>query len=204
KADIEISRVNATDFFKQNTTTQFGVDFDEISLFSLVQYEVIRQRLEEAQKALDENNIDVCIKTVAIAFYDLIHSYESSKSIYYGSSPFYFGKDMTFLSASSIGIGHDRDDSVGRKLGNFVDTIKNSMTEIQKAVKIMSFGIDYKKYAKFKLLTPNVKRTIEGKHIVELWGKKKWTKENCQYCIDFVLESSLKLQEFDFDINEII
>ena len=45
---------------------------------------------------------------------------------------------------------------------------------------------------------------MDGKHVAELWGQKKWTKENCQYCIDFVLDSSLKLQEFDFDINELI
>ena len=68
----------------------------------------------------------------------------------------------------------------------------------------MSFGIDYKKFVKFKLLTPTVTRMMNGKHVAEVWGKKKWTLENCQYCIDFVLDSSLKLQEFDFDINELI
>ncbi len=29
-------------------------------------------------------------------------------------------------------------------------------------------------------------------------------RDNCQFCIDFVLDSSLKLQEFDFDINEYV
>jgi hypothetical protein len=204
KSDIEISRVNATDFFEQNTITQFGVNFNEISLFSLIQYDNVRERLEEAQKALDENRIENCIEVVAIAFDELTYSYENSKSSYYGHSPFYFGKDLTFLSAFSIGIGRDWDDKVGRKLGEFVDKVKDSLEGIQKAVKIMSFGIDYKKFVKFKLLTPIITRTMGGRHVAEVWGTKKWTKENCQYCIDFVLESSLKLQEFDFDINELI
>jgi len=204
KADIEISRVNSTDFFEQNTLPQFGVDFNEISLFSLVQYENVRQHLEDAQKALDENRIGNCIETVAIAFDELISSYEDSKSSYYGNSPFYFGKDLTFLSSFHMGIGRDWDDKVGRKLREFVDKVKDSMDGIQKVVKIMSFGIDYKKFVKFKLLTPTIMRTMGGKHVAQVWGKKKWTKENCQYCIDFVLDSSLKLQEFDFDINELI
>jgi hypothetical protein len=68
----------------------------------------------------------------------------------------------------------------------------------------MSFGIDFKKFVKFKLLTPIVTRTMGGKLVTEIWGNKKWTKGNCQYCIDFVLESSLKLQEFDFNINELV
>lgn len=204
KSDIELSRVNATDFFEQNTITQFGVNFNEISLFSLIQYDNIRQRLEVAQKALDERRIENCIEAVAIAFDELTYSYENSKSSYYVNSPFYFGKDLTFLSAFSMGIGRDWDDKVGRKLGEFVDKVKDSLEVIEKAVKIMSFGIDYKKFVKFKLLTPIVTRTNSGRRVAEVWGSKKWTKENCQYCIDFVLESSLKLQEFDFDINELI
>ena len=204
KADIEISRVNATDFFEQNTLAQFGVDFSEISLFSLIQYENVRVHLENAQKALDENKIEICIENVAIAFNELIYTYEDSKSSYYGNSPFFFGKDLTFLSSFHMGIGRDWDDEVGRKLGEFVDKVKDSLDGIQKAVKIMSFGIDYKKYVKFKLLTPIVTRMMNGNHVAEVWGKKKWSKENCQYCIDFVLDSSLKLQEFDFDIDELL
>jgi len=204
KADIEICRVNAIDFFEQNTLPQFGLNFGEISLFSLIQYDNVRKHLEESQKALDENKIESCIEIVAIAFDELIFSYEDSKSGYYGNSPFYFGKDLTRLSSFHMGIGRDRDDNIGQKLGEFVDKVKDSLEGIQKAVKIMSFGIDYKKYVKFKLLTPIILRTMAGKHVVQEWGKRKLTKENCQYCIDFVLDSSLKLQEFDFDINELV
>ncbi len=204
KGDIEISRVNTIDFFEQNTLIHFGVDFSEISLLSLIQYEKTRERLTNAQKALDETNIETCIEEVALAFYELISSYENSKSSYLGNSPFYFGKNLNFLSSFHMGIGNSSNDRFESKLGEFVDKVKDSLDGIQNAVKIMSFGIDYKRYAKFKLLTPFVSKTIGGELKAEVWGKKKWTKENCQYCIDFVLDSALKLQEFDFDINELI
>ncbi len=204
KADIEISRVNSIDFFEQNTLAQFGVDFKDISLFSLIKYENVRKHLEGSQISLDENKIETCIETVAIAFDELISSYEDSKSRYYGNSPFYFGKDLTFLSSSDMGIGRDVDDRFRRKLGEFVRKVKDSLDGIQKAVKILSFGIDYKKFAKFKLLTPTIIKTMGGKQIAQAREKKKWSKENCQFCIDFVLECSLKLQEFDFDIDELV
>jgi len=198
KADIEISRVNTTDFFEQNTITQFGIEWNDISLLTLIQYDNVRQHLEKAQQSLDENKIEDCIELSAIAFDELIYTYEDSKSSYFGNSPFYFGKNLSFLNSFFMGISDDR------KMSEFVDKVKDSLDGIQKAVKILSFGIDYKKFAKFKMLTPIVHRMVGGKHVAQIWGRKKWTKENCQYCIDFVLDSSLKLQEFDFDINELI
>lgn len=204
KSDIEISRVNAGEFFEQNTLPQFGIDFKEISLLDLIQYEDVKKNLEIATESLETNDIEKCIEYSALAFDDLIHNYEKSKESYFGSSPFYFGKDLTFLSSFHIGIGSEFGGRKGRKLNDFIDRVKESLEGIQSAVKILSFGIDYKKFSKFKLLTPNIVRFVGGNRSAEIYGEKKWTKENCQFCIDFVIESSLKLQEFDFDINEII
>jgi hypothetical protein len=203
KSDIEISRVNATDFFEQNTISEFGIEFKDISLLTLIQYDNVRLHLENAQNALEENKFDDCIEFSAIAFNGLLYSYEDSKVGNYYGSPFFFGKNLTFNSSFHMGLGKDWNDLEGRKMAEFVDNVIESIQSMQKAVKIISFGIDYKKFVKFKLLTPIVTRMANGKHFAEVWGKKKWTKENCQYCIDFVLDSSLKLQEFEFDINEL-
>lgn len=37
KIDIEISRVNTTDFFEQNVKLQFDIEFNDISLLTLIQ-----------------------------------------------------------------------------------------------------------------------------------------------------------------------
>ena len=204
KSDIEISRVNSTDFFYQNTETHFNIKFDEISLLSLLNNEEVKLNLEKSILELNNSNFKESIKYVAIAFDILIHSYESSKKSWYGSSPFFFGKDLTFLSSFHIGFGKEIGGNVGRKLDDFIDKVKDSLDGIQKAVKIMSFGFDYKKYSKFKLLTPTITRRFDETYVAEILGDKKWNKENCQFCIDFVIDSSLKLQEFDFDINELL
>jgi hypothetical protein len=193
KSEIEISRVNTFDFFDQNTEVMFGIKFSEISLIELVTYENVKTLLLESQEDLDNNSKENSIKKVAYAFDELINTYENKKSIW-GSSPFFFGKSLTFLGSFNLKIED-------RKMADFVDGVKESIEELRRAVKITCLGIDYKEYLKFKILTPIITRTIGGNVHTEIMGKKKWTKENCQFCIDFVIDSSLKLQEFDFDIE---
>ena len=195
KSDIEISRVNTTDFFEQNVFTQCGVDFKEISLLSLISYENVRLLLVEAQNAQNEDKSESCVEKAAIAFDELLYTYEESKIDIFSYSHFYFGSEDRLNSSSSMGIKE-------KKMSEFIDNVKSSINVIQKAIKIISFGIDYKRYVKFKILTPLVTRMVNGEYFAEIYGEKKWTKENCQFCIDFVLECALKLQEFDFDIKE--
>lgn len=204
KSDIEISRVNVTDFFNQNTEIYFNIKFEEISILSLLNNEEVKLNLEKSLLELNSSNFKESIKYVAIAFEVLIHSYENSKKSWYGKSPFFFVSDLTFLNSFHIGLGKEIGGSQGRKLDDFIDKVKDSLEGIQKAVKIMSFGFDYKKYSKFKLLTPVITKIFDEMHVAEVFGEKKWNRENCQFCIDFVIDSSLKLQEFDFDINEIL
>jgi len=196
KTDIELSRVNTTDFFNQNVIAHFKIEFESISLIDLVEYDKVKEHLKISQDSLNSNKIDVSIENVALAFDVLLNSYEENKIGNYRYSPFFFGKDLSFNSAFFMGIKD-------RKMSEFVDKVKDSLEAMQKAIKIMSLGIDYKKFVKFNLLTPNITRTMDGNHVAQIYGEKKWTKENCQYCIDFVIDCSLKLQEFDFDIEEI-
>lgn len=198
KSDIEISRVNTTDFFEQNTAKHFGIEFKDISLLTLISYENVRSNLTKAQKELNLINNKSCIEKTAIAFDELLYTYENSKINFFRDSPFSFGREQAFKSSFSMRVED-------RKMADFVDKVKESLEGIQKAIRIISFGIDYKRFAKFKILTPNVKRWGEGAVDIDFYnkGNKKWTIENCQYCIDFVLDSALKLQEFDFSIEEI-
>lgn len=198
KSDIEISRVNSIDFFEQNTYLHFQVNFKDISLLTLVKFDSVKKYLIAAQNSIASNNFNESIENSAFAFNELIHSYEINKTQYSDKSPFFFGKDFTFENSFSIGIKD-------QKLAKFIDKLKESIESIRSAIKILSFGIDYKKYVKFNLLTPRVRRYNDARleSFEPSFIGKKLGITNCQYCIDFVIESALKLQEFDFDIEEI-
>jgi hypothetical protein len=65
KSDIEISRVNTTDFFDQNVIIQCGIDFKDISLLTLISYDKVRIFLEDAQKCLNDRKHEFCIEKAA-------------------------------------------------------------------------------------------------------------------------------------------
>lgn len=196
KSEIEISRINAIDFFEQNTINQFGINFSDISLIDLVAYTEVKKYLKIAEERLANNNNDECISNTACAFVELLSTYEQNKSYFLGHSPFFFGRDLSFLSSISI-------EPSDRNLSEFIDNVKESIEEIRKAVKITSLGIDYKKYAKFKILTPSVLKTSRETMHVQFWRNKKINKVDCQFCIDFVIYAAMTLQEFDFDIGSL-
>ena len=200
KLDIEAFRASATNFFEENTPAIFDIKFSEISLIELVQCEETKNSLKESEQRLEENKIEESLDKVALAFTQLINDYESRKRGHFGRSPFFFGESLTFLSSFHMGIDRSQ---VG-ELADFIDKIKESVEALQDAVKILSLGVDYRRYAKFRLLTPRIYRSLDGNYHVSRvqWGEKGVPSvEDVQFCIDFVIESAVILQEFDFNIE---
>jgi hypothetical protein len=200
KLDIEAFRASATNFFEENTLPIFDIKFSEISLIELVQCEETKNNLKESEQLLEENKIEDSLDKVALAFTQLIDDYESRKRGRFGRSPFFFGKSLTFLSSFHMGIDRSQ---IG-KLADFIDKVKESVEALQDAVKILSLGVDYRRYVKFRLLTPHIDRALAGNYLISRgsWGEKGIPSvEDVQFCIDFVIESAVTLQEFDFNIK---
>lgn len=174
----------------------FGIEFSNISLIGLVRNEKARKHLEEAEKMLKEGTIEDALDKIALAFTILVDDYESSKRDKFGRSPFFFGKSMHFLGSFFMHIEGD--------LGRFVDGTKESIEALQKAVKVLSLGLDYRRYARFGLLTPYVLKTTGGYQIQRIQRGSRGIPcpEDVQFCIDFTIESALALQEFDFALEK--
>lgn len=201
KSDVEISRIGVTDFFNQNTKIQFGIEFEDISLLDLIDYDMVKLYLRKAQTALKDNDNINSLLNSAIAFRELIMQFENNKSHFHsGNQPFNFGNSSE-KSYTAL-VGNDR------KTSKWFEGVNYSIDKIQEALKLISIGIDFKRYSVFKILTPfNINKFINDTewqyYIDERHSKKiKSTNENCQFCIDFVLDCALKSQEFDFDIKE--
>jgi len=77
---------------------------------------------------------------------------------------------------------------------------------IQEVLKIIILNLDYRKYVKFRSLTPDRLVYAINVRFSPMWFSKKdktdFKKEDVEYCIEFVIESALKLQEFDFEIDK--
>ena len=68
---------------------------------------------------------------------------------------------------------------------------------MQTTIKIISFGFDYRKFSKFQSLTPTVVLTGDRVHVSE--PSSQATLEDCRFCLDYVIECAIRLQDFDYN-----
>ncbi|WP_272022154.1 hypothetical protein [Olleya namhaensis] len=190
KIDIETSRVNTTSFFDQNAKTYFGIDFKDVSLFELIKYKSTQELLISANDKLGNKNFKECAIECTKAFNELLLEYKKSKSAGYSyKTPFDLVKTVS-----------SRDSGINK---NSVGTINENFKNIETALQVISLGIDYKKYIKFNILTPEFYKSMQGNYQIRENDNKKLTELNCEFLIDFVLDSALTLQDFDFDFSDV-
>ena len=204
KMDIVESRITITQFFRENTLKQFEVDFDSISLADLIEFPNIKEYIQNAETFLNENNIFESLYNARVGFEELLSTYESDKMQWYKS---------IFNVGEKIGTGYEN--IVPRKEINkarWFDQVTKTTNAIRDVLKISALGIDYKKYALFNFITPTIILTqnpANGKKSYSLLesaayfeSTKSIKQEDCRFCIDFVIDCALKLQEFQFNIKD--
>jgi hypothetical protein len=189
------------DFFDESTPLVFGVNLDSVSLCDLVICEPVRSGLKRAEDARKNGNLSEALGACATSFDDLVRDYERRKTERFGRSPFYFGGSMAFLSSSAMGIERTGED---RELARFVDTVRESVEAMQEGLKVLSLGLDYRRYARFRLLTPAVLQLGRGARTLQ-WLRNTSLEpvklDEVSFCVSFVIESALRLQEFDYDLG---
>lgn len=194
--DIEAFRASSTNFFQDNTPIVFNLNLADVSLIEFVNPDSSRQKLKDAQVDTLNGDTLAALDKIALAFAEMIADYENRKRVGYQGSPFYFGKNLTFLNRFHMGL------DFSDKIGDFVDSVKESIEAMQDAIKILALGLDYRKYSKYKQLTPNITRVLSGDWIFQrrFNENQKPTKEDTIFCINFVIESALALSEFDYTV----
>jgi len=172
KSAMEEARIYVPIFLEENTRTVFDMDFLKISLIDIVECKNTKKSLNDAKQLLSTDRKEDAIDKIAIAFDELIRDYEDRKRDTWGRSPFFFGQDLTFASDT------------------FTDrTIIESIASLQKAVKIISLGIDYRKYSQFQLITSRALFPKQGgEYSIQRLDRniEDPTKEDIEFCVDFI------------------
>jgi hypothetical protein len=205
KIDIEAFRASAINFFEDNTSLVFGTRINEISMINLIVYESVKTSLKKAEEYKEKGDLSEALVEIAIAFKQLINAYEASKRSQFGHSPFFFGEDMTFESSFHMGLNSYNSLEGGpfthHHFADFVDKVRDSIQAMREAIKILSLGLDYRRYTKFQLLTPYVIQTMDGKYHCQAKRREKPSIEEYEFCYNFVIDSAIRLQDFDFDVK---
>jgi hypothetical protein len=199
-SDIEESSITITRFFKENTPKLFNEDFDTISVSDLIIYPNIREYVNLAKSFLSQNNYYDCLVNAKIGFEELLSTYESNKRQW---------RDSIFSVGEKVGNDYRNLVTSNKEGSRWFEQVTHTTNDVRNIIKVSVLGIDYKKYALFDFITPKVLETCgTGKDKYVYDSKDNFekaitiTNQDCQFCIDFVVDSALKLQEFNFDINK--
>lgn len=199
-SDIEESRVTITRFFKENTPKLFNEEFDTISVSDLIVYPNIREYVNLAKSFLTQNNYYDCLVNAKIGFEELLSTYESDKRQW---------RDSILSVGEKVGKDYRNLVASNKEGLRWFEQVTHTTNDVRNILKVSALGIDYKKYALFDFITPKVIETCGTGKDKYVYGSKDnyektrtITNQDCQFCIDFVIDSALKLQEFNFDINK--
>lgn len=180
--DIEGFRANVGYFFRESTPIIFGIEFDSISLIDVVQNANVKKRLVKASEHLEVGLHEEALDQIAIAYSILVFEHEIEFERQFGRKPYQIEKRTHRYDESRIGEFHD---------------MNGSINGLQNAVKTLSLGIDIRKFTIFNALTPPVSILYSREHVISASNSRKHTstKEEVQFCLSFVIESALIIQQ---------
>jgi len=199
RLDVESFRTTITLFLEENTRLIFGVPFADISLLAFVEPSSARGRLEEAERLLQAGELESACDQAAVAFEIILDDYIGRKELV-GRSPFAFGESLSF---SSFDLQALRANDGGA--ARVVEKLVKSVEEMQQAMRVVALGIDYRRYARFKMFAPIVIPTIDGTYHISRWaheGAQLIGNAETRFVIDFVIEAALRILDFDFDVYD--
>ncbi len=213
KQDLDAFRVNVTNFFNENATIVFDIEFSEISLVELVSCSDARGTLKEAESLLKEARTVDAMDSAAVAFAQLLNNYTATIKDRFGKYPFSFSapgfSGLSFSTSDGSDLAGDVE-SFADEIDSSLSEIEDSISELQDVLEIMMLGLDYRKHMKFYLLSPAVKR-LQGRDdpkAKKTYGDYKVyepvrririapNEDDVRFSIDFVIESALILQKLN-------
>jgi hypothetical protein len=200
-SDVEAFRFTTISFFEESTPLIFGIEYSEISLSDFVEPEISKQYLKEGEKLLSDGQPKEAINKIAIAFLYLMKYQEDQMLNEYGTQ-IYFPRRQYIGDSWWLGLDQvlhrplAADHEFIRRFSDFVDGVKHSVEAMEEIVKILALGIDYRKYSKFKHLTPDLYFYQDEVKIRDVSKVESTSPEDVQYCIDFIIDTAVKLSEY--------
>lgn len=186
---IAQSKADVTTFFTDATQMIFGVDFRAVDMVDLVTRAETARLLHEAQTHADVDNIVQAMAGLVLAFEELLE-FCTGRVHAPGVSPFSFGTRVPRFRPT-------REDR-GTLAAQHTRALTETARDLQAAMRVISLGIDYARYAQFNVMTPPVNRYLDGsvKITVTQWHELL-NPDDYQFARLFVIESALQAARAD-------
>jgi hypothetical protein len=197
KVGISESINTSSVFFETNTKIIFDLNFSEISLTDLLSNSSAKSYLKNAESNIQASKFESAFEEIAKAYHEIIKIDDQlfkDKWAYWSSN---YKKLSSHRINTDFGRQEKNINSLAKNVKEIADNININLGRIDESIKVLSLGLDYRKYRKLMSLIPFVFESPNGLIIA---SKPKYDKKelpaNTQFAFDFVLECGLKIQEF--------
>lgn len=199
----------AESFLIDNTKSFFNTDFEELNFSDHIQNKLVKEHFNLAIKAKGEQKKEAFIEHLSISFFELLADYKDDKYKEGWLKPQKYKIvnkiDLHYLLFRDLSLNEraiDKSD-LSRNIKEVENKINENFDKISETVAIISLGISYSDYIKFKILTPHVTKTSGGTYFCQLMGSKNWSDQNCDFLQNFVFNATLKLQAQRFNESDL-
>jgi hypothetical protein len=219
--DIESHRANVRSFFEENTKRIFGIEYSEVTLVDLIQFDNTKQLSEEAEQKLKNNKFGEAVCFISAAFDDMFDEFDDRVRDQLGYTPYPTPKHRITSPNITPGYGTESglfaDVDSGEKINNvnsiekeaaitlykiesYLDDLGRNLDSMYEALRIVSLGIDQPRYQRFNSLIPEVSSSGEPKF--HHWDGESISENEARFCLDFLIEVALRLQEVPLDFDD--
>lgn len=194
--DLEQFRGDVTTFLTDATKLVLGADFLTLDMIDLVTQQVALTRLRDAETHASKGDFTEALAQLSEAFDELLSDYARRKRTASGSTPYTFGPEHGFGNVTAR-----PDSQFGSELGERVKKLTTAADRMQRAIRVLAVGLDYRRYARFEMLLPQVDYFMDNHREVRPLPGFEAGDEEYQFCRQFVIETALHLAEMDFDLD---
>lgn len=189
--DVEGFRQSTTNFLQNNSQAAFGIDFDRISLVSLVQDERIRGQLEAAEQALADGNIGEALAEATAAFALLIAGTNHPPRPISEERP-YSLRSAALRGFSSFDVRRVGEAFEARKLG---EAVVSSAEVFSEAITLIGHGLDFTRYLQFKMYAPVALLMMDGSVTIQQMRTPTSDPVAGRECVAFVVDTAIRLEQ---------
>lgn len=194
--DLDQFRADVTTFFTDATQAVFAADFYSLDMADLVTQQEALTRLHDAETQVGIGDYTEALALLSEAFDELLSDYAKRKRTSHSSTAYSFGPEHG-LDRFAV----HRITKIDPTFDRHIEAITEAVGQMQRAMKVLAVGLDYRRYARFDMLVPRIDRYSDGHREAHPIPGLQVGAEEYQFCRQFVIETALQLAEMDFDLD---
>lgn len=192
--DIESFRTTTRRFLEEATPRVFGIKYTDISLTNLIEFEIVRETIQEAENLYQQNNRGEAMGELSLAHRRLFDEYRERARKELDYDPFPNFRLFSVTKHESL-------------MDDFADSVNQALNNISDVLRYQIIGIDYRRCARFRSLTPTLvysnEEERERRPHLESYPSDEVTDSDFEFCVQFLVDVALRLQEseltFEYD-----